>query len=107
MLKSTRENGIDKVMKENNLDAFIGVTGGPAWKTDHTNGDNFGTSSSSPAARAGYAAITLPMGFIDGLPVGITFFGGAWMEPEIIELAYSFEQLTKVRKAPEFRNYTF
>lgn len=107
MLKASRENGIDKVMKENNLDAFIGITGGPAWKTDHTNGDNFGTSSSSPAARAGYAAITVPMGFIDGLPVGLTFFGGAWMEPEMIELAYSFEQLTKVRKAPKFRNYEF
>lgn len=107
MLKAAREDGIDKVMEENDLDGFIGITGGPAWKTDHTNGDNFGTSSSSPAARAGYAAITVPMGFIDGLPVGITFFGGAWMEPEMIEMAYSFEQLTNVRKAPEFRNYEF
>lgn len=107
MLKATREEGIDKVMSENNLDGFIGITGGPAWKTDHTNGDNFGTSSSSPAARAGYAAITVPQGFVDGLPIGITFFGGAWMEPEMIEMAYSFEQLTKARKAPEFRNYEF
>ncbi|MEQ9092151.1 MAG: amidase [Balneola sp.] len=107
MLKAAREDGIDKVMEEHDLDGFIGITGGPAWKTDHTNGDNFGTSSSSPAARAGYAAITVPMGFIDGLPVGITFFGGAWMEPEMIEMAYSFEQLTNVRKAPEFRNYEF
>lgn len=107
MLKAARENGIDKVMQENALDGFIGITGGPAWKIDHTNGDNFGTSSSSPAARAGYAAITLPMGFIDGLPVGITFFGGAWMEPEMIEMAYSFEQLTKVRKAPKFKENKF
>ena len=107
MLKASREDGIDKVMNENNLDGFIGITGGPAWKTDHINGDNFGTSSSSPAARAGYAAITVPQGFIDGLPVGITFFGGAWMEPEMIELAYSFEQLTKVRKAPEFNSNEF
>ncbi len=109
MLKAAREDGIDKVMKENDLDAFIGITGGPAWKIDHTNGDNFGasTSSSSPAARAGYAAITVPQGFVDGLPVGITFFGGAWMEPEMIELAYSFEQLTQVRKAPEFKKGEF
>lgn len=107
MLKETRENGIDKLMKQHELDGFIGITGGPAWKTDHTNGDNFGTSSSSPAARAGYAAITVPMGFVDGLPVGLTFFGGAWMEPKMIEMAYSFEQLTKVRKAPTFRNYKF
>jgi len=107
MLKASREEGIDKVMEEHDLHGFIGITGGPAWKTDHTNGDNFGTSSSSPAARAGYAAITVPMGFIDGLPVGITFFGGAWMEPEMIEMAYSFEQLTKVRKAPEFKESEF
>ncbi len=107
MLKTTQEEGIDKLMKEHDLDGFVGITGGPAWKIDHTNGDNFGTSSSSPAARAGYAAITVPQGFIDGLPVGITFFGGAWMEPEMIQIAYSFEQLTKVRKAPEFRDYEF
>lgn len=107
MLKASRDDGIDKVMKEHNLDGFIGITGGPAWKIDHTNGDNFGTSSSSPAARAGYAAITVPQGFIDGLPVGITFFGGAWMEPEMIEMAYSFEQLTKIRKAPEFKQGDF
>jgi len=107
MMKAAREDGIDKVMEEHDLDGFIGITGGPAWKTDHTNGDNFGTSSSSPAARAGYAAITVPMGFIDGLPVGITFFGGAWMEPEMIEMAYSFEQLTNVRKAPEFKESKF
>ncbi|MGN8224645.1 amidase [Gracilimonas sp. BCB1] len=101
MNKYTREEGIDKVMDENNLDAIIGPTGGPAWKTDLTNGDNFAVSSSSPAARAGYPNITVPMGFIDGLPVGISFFGRAWSEPELIEIAYGFEQATKVRKAPE------
>ena len=102
MLKETRKNGIDKVMKEHNLDAFIGITGGPAWKIDHTNGDNFGTSSSSPAARAGYPNITVPMGYIDGLPVGLSFFGKAWNEPQLLELAYSFEQATKKRIAPTF-----
>ncbi|HCD51085.1 MAG TPA: amidase, partial [Balneolaceae bacterium] len=107
MLRKTREEGIDRVMEEYDLDAIISITGGPAWKTDHTNGDNFGMSSSSPAARAGYPNITVPMGYIDGLPVGISFFGKAWTEPQLIELAYSFEQLTKVRKAPEFRNYEF
>lgn len=107
MLKASRENGIDKVMAEHDLDAFIGVTGGPAWKIDHTNGDNFGTSSSSPAARAGYPNITVPMGFIDGLPVGISFFGKAWSEPQLIEIAYSFEQATKIRKAPSFKRSEF
>ncbi len=101
MLLNMREKGIDRVMKEHNLDAFVSVTGGPAWKTDHTLGDNFTTSSSSPAAIAGYPNITLPMGYIDGLPVGINFFGTAWSEPVLIELAYAFEQATLVRKAPK------
>ncbi len=107
LIRKTRDEGIDLVMEENNLDAFVSITGGPAWKTDHTNGDNFGLSSSSPAARSGYPNITLPMGYIDGLPVGINFFGKAWSEPVLIEIAYSFEQLTKARKAPEFKNYEF
>ena len=101
MLVNMREKGIDKVMKEKNLDAFVSLTGGPAWKTDLTLGDNFLTSSSSPAAMAGYPNITLPMGYIDGLPVGINFFGIAWSEPTLLEIAYGFEQSSKVRKAPK------
>lgn len=104
LIEYSREKGLDQVMDENNLDAIIGPTGGPAWKTDLTNGDNFAVSSSSPAARAGYPNITVPMGFIDGLPVGISFFGRAWSEPVLIEMAYAFEQATTVRKAPEFKN---
>ncbi|MBN2731854.1 MAG: amidase [Balneolaceae bacterium] len=105
MKRYTRAEGIDRVMDENNLDAIVSPTGGPAWKTDLTNGDNFGLSSSSPAARAGYPNITVPMGYIDGLPVGLSFFGRAWSEPELIEIAYAFEQATNVRKAPEFRGW--
>ncbi|WP_026166692.1 amidase [Gracilimonas tropica] len=101
MLRITREEGIDRVMDEYELDAIIGPTGGPAWKTDLTNGDNFAVSSSSPAAQSGYPNITVPMGFIDGLPVGISFFGRAWSEPELIEIAYAFEQASNVRKAPK------
>jgi amidase len=104
MMKFTQEEGIDKVMEEHDLDAIIGPTGGPAWKTDLTNGDNFAVSSSSPAARSGYPNITVPMGFIDGLPVGISFFGRAWSEPELLEIAFAFEQATKVRKVPHFEN---
>ncbi|MDD3787645.1 MAG: amidase family protein, partial [Petrimonas sp.] len=103
MLKGARENGIDKVMNDNNLDAIIAPTGGPAWKTDLVNGDNFGISSSSPAAIAGYPAISLPMGIIAGLPVNITFYGRAWSEPKLIGMAYAFEQGTKHRKKPEFK----
>lgn len=106
MLLNIREKGIDRVMDENNLDAIIAPTGGPAWKTDLVNGDNFGTGSSSPAAQAGYPNITVPMGYIDGLPVGISFFGRAWSEPVLLEIAYSFEQGTQVRRKPEFLSAT-
>ncbi len=102
MLRGSREEGIDRVMNEHQLDAIIAPTGGPAWKTDWTNGDSFHVSSSSPAARSGYPNITVPMGFIEGLPVGISFFGRAWSEPLLIEIAYSYEQGTKYRKAPQF-----
>ncbi len=102
MLKGSREEGIDRVMKEYNLDAIIAPTGGPAWKTDHINGDSYLLGSSSPAAIAGYPNITVPMGYINELPVGISFFGRAWSEPVLLEIAYAFEQGTKKRKMPEF-----
>lgn len=102
MLKATREDGIDKVMKESNLDAIMAPTGSPAWKTDLILGDHFVGGSSSLAAISGYPAITVPMGFVDDLPVGVTFFGKAWDEPLLIEIAYSYEQGTKHRKAPEY-----
>jgi len=102
MLKATRENGIDKMMNSKNLDALIAPTGSPAWKTDLILGDHFIGGSSSLAAISGYPAITVPMGFIHNLPVGITFFGRAWSEPLLIEIAYSYEQGTKHRKAPEY-----
>ena len=84
------------------LDAIIAPTGGPAWTTDLINGDNYKVGSSSPAAQAGYPNITVPMGFIGELPVGISFFGRAWSEPILLEIAYSYEQATKFRKAPKF-----
>jgi len=102
MLEATRENGIDKMMNANNLDALIAPTGSPAWKTDLVLGDHFVGGSSSLAAISGYPAITVPMGFIENLPVGITFFGRAWSEPVLIEIAYSYEQATKHRKAPKY-----
>lgn len=102
MLKASREDGIDKVMNTNDLDALIAPTGSPAWKTDLLLGDHFIGGSSSLAAIAGYPAITVPMGFINSLPVGISFFGRAWSEPVLIEIAYSYEQATKHRKAPGY-----
>ena len=102
LMKGSRQNGIDKVMDENKLDAIIAPTGSPAWKTDLTNGDSFQIGTSSPAAQAGYPDITVPMGFIDNLPVGISFFGRAWSEPVLLEIAYAYEQGTMYRKAPLF-----
>jgi amidase len=102
MLKATRENGIDKLLVENKLDALMAPTGSPAWKTDLINGDHYIGGSSSLAAISGYPAITLPMGFVDELPVGISFFSTAWTEGLLIEIAYAYEQSTKHRKAPKF-----
>ncbi|HFB61453.1 MAG TPA: amidase [Bacteroidetes bacterium] len=103
MLHGSRKLGIDRVMDQYHLDALIGPTGGPAWKTDLVNGDHFVTGCSSPAAISGYPNITVPMGQIQGLPVGLSFFGRAWSEPLLISLAYDFEQGTHYRKAPEFK----
>lgn len=102
-LRMARKEGIDAIMDKHNLDALVAPTGGPAWLTDLVNGDNAGGQSSSGAAVAGYPSVTVPAGFAFGaLPVGISFFGRAWSEGVLIKLAYSFEQATKVRKAPKF-----
>jgi len=102
MLRATRENGIDKVMNSNKLDAIMAPTGSPAWKTDLLLGDHFVGGSSSLAAISGYPAITVPMGYVDDLPVGVTFFGKAWNEQILLEIAYSYELGTKHRKAPKY-----
>jgi len=102
LMKGSREDGMDKVMNENRLDAIMAPTGSPAWKSDLTNGDSFQIGTSSPAAQAGYPDITVPMGFVDELPVGISFFGRAWSEPVLLEIAYAYEQGTLYRKAPQF-----
>jgi amidase len=99
----SRQEGIDKVMDEHKLDALLAPTGGPAWFTDLANGDHSSGGSSTPAAVSGYPNITVPMGFVFGLPVGISFFGRAWSEPTLIKIAYSFEQMTKHRKPPQFK----
>jgi amidase len=89
-------------MDANRLDAILAPTGSPAWKTDLVLGDHFIGGSSSLAAVAGYPAITVPMGFIENLPVGVTFFGRAWSEALLLEIAYSYEQGTRHRKAPKY-----
>ncbi len=101
--KLVRTEGIDAVMKKHKLDALVAPTDSPAWMTDLVDGDHFLGGSSQAAAVAGYPSITVPAGFVFGLPIGISFFGRAWSEPTLIKLAYSFEQTTKARKPPEFK----
>lgn len=101
--KLSRTEGLDRVMNENKLDALIAPSGGPAWLTDHVVGDHFSGGSSSLAAVSGYSSITVPAGYIHGLPVGISFISGPYQEPKLIRLAYSFEQATKIRVPPQFK----
>ncbi|MCM3869369.1 MAG: amidase [Pyrinomonadaceae bacterium] len=98
----SRGQGIDFVMRKHRLDALIAPTGGPAWPTDWINGDHFTGGYSSDSAVAGYPHITVPAGYIFGLPFGISFFGTAYTEPKLIKYAYAFEQATKVRRVPQF-----
>ena len=101
-LRLARDEGIDAVMREHNLDALCMPTGEPAWKIDLIDGDHSMGGASQPAALAGYPAITVPAGYTFGLPLGVTFMGLAFTEPRLIGFAYAFEQATKVRRAPTY-----
>jgi amidase len=99
----SRDEGIDAAMDKNQLDAIVAPSGGPAGPIDLIYGDrDSGGGSSSPAAVAGYPNITLPAGQVQGMPVGISFFGRAWSEPVLFKIAFAFEQATQARKAPQF-----
>lgn len=98
----TQDEGIDAIMGANKLDAIVAPSGGTAWQTDLVNGDCGVFESSSLAAVAGYPNITVPAGYVQGLPVGISFFGRAFSEPTLIKAAYAFEQATKARITPKF-----
>ncbi|MFX1569848.1 MAG: amidase [Promethearchaeota archaeon] len=98
----SRDEGVDKIIQENQLDAIIAPSGGPAWIIDYVNGDHSTGGSSSPSAVSGYSNITVPAGYVFGLPIGISFIGGLFQEPILLKLAYAFEQATKVRQPPKF-----
>ena len=101
--RGNREEGIDALVNEHQLDAIVAPTRDLPWPTDHIKGDRLdGGSSAGPAAIAGYPDISVPMGFVSGLPAGISFFGRAWSEPVLIRIAYAFEQATGHRRAPTF-----
>jgi amidase len=98
----SREEGIDRILREETLDALVAPTGGTGWLTDYINGDHDGPSFSSPAAVAGYPHVTVPAGFVHGLPVGLSFVGGAWSEAALIAMAYAYEQASQRRRAPTY-----
>jgi amidase len=95
--------GIDATMTKLKLDAIVAPTQGPAALIDLVNGDPGGGGSfTAPAAVAGYPHITVPMGMVRGLPVGISFVGKAWSEATLLKLAYAFEQAAPARRKPTF-----
>jgi amidase len=103
-LRLTRKEGIDAAMRKHKLDAIIVPSGGPAWLIDLAGGDsnNWDMESTSPPAVAGYPHITVPAGYVFGLPVGISFFAQAWQEPTLIKFGYAFEQATQFRRQPRY-----
>ncbi len=98
----SRREGIDALMDQFQLDAIMAPTAGPAWINDYATGDHSVGGSSNAAAVAGYPDISVPAGFVFGLPVGISFFGRAWSEPVLLKIAYGFEQKIHARKSPQF-----
>ena len=87
-------------MADHDLEAIVALTANPACLTDYVLGDHDVFHTSGPAAVAGCPSITVPAGFVSGLPVGVSFFGPRWTEPRLIALAYAFEQATNVRQVP-------
>jgi amidase len=97
--------GIDAALEKDHLDALVAPTMGPAWTTDWVNGDHFlGGGTSSAPAVAGYPHITVPMGLVRGLPVGLSLVSTAWSEPKLIAYAYAFEQAAHARQPPHFNS---
>jgi amidase len=101
-VRLSRQDGIDALLAKHKLDAIVTLTSGPAWFTDHVNGDRDTGGCTTPAAVAGYPHITVPAGFYGGLPIGLSFFGAAWSEPVLFKLAYSWEQQMNARRKPTF-----
>ncbi len=99
--KQIVRGGLEQLFEEHELDALLAISNGPAWFTDHANGDNFQVGSSSFAAISGYPNVTVPGGFAYDLPIGLSFIGKPFTEQQLIGIAYAFEQATLARRAPE------
>ena len=100
-------NGIDQLLEENNIDALVGLSWSPAWAINHDGGDDEAIAAyrfwvnGSYAAMAGYPHITVPLDYIDGLPIGMSFIGTAWSDKQLIEYAHSFEELNNFNPKPK------
>jgi amidase len=100
------QEGIDNAVEAHDLDALVAPSNGPAWMTDYVNSDHFSVGSSALAAVSGYANVTVPAGFILGLPIGLSFIGPAYSERELIQIAYAFEQASKARRPPPLDSHS-
>jgi amidase len=102
--QSTRSAGIDRLLAAGRLDALIAPSYAPAWRSDVVDGDNpaGGGAIASLAAVAGYPHLTVPMGYVKGLPVGISFVAGAWSEAKLLALGAAYERAAHARRAPGF-----
>ncbi len=101
-LRMARTEGVDATLGKHRLDAIVFPSNAPAWLTDHLNGDHVTGGNTTFAAVAGYPAVTVPMGYVHELPIGLTFVGPAWSEAKLISCAYAFEQAVKARHAPKY-----
>ncbi len=102
-LALTRTQGIDRALRAQRVQALVYPSNGPAWPIDLVNGDRFTGGDSSFAAVSGYPSITVPMGQVQGLPIGLSFTGAAWSDAQLYGYAFAFEQATRHRRAPTFR----
>jgi amidase len=101
-VRRSRDEGIDRALGEHALDAIVAPTTAPAWVTDPIDGDRILGLCSSPAAMAGYPHVTVPAGFVHGLPVGLSLFAGAYDDAKLLAYAHAFEGATRARRAPTF-----
>ena len=97
----SRDQGIDKLISEHELDAIIAPTTCTAWLIDWVNGDNRSGGSAGPAAISGYPSVTVPAGYVHDLPVGLSFFSTAWQDANLLNLGFAYEQRTQHRVPPK------
>lgn len=96
--------GIDRLLKTHNVDLLVGVTNGPAWVSDLAKGDSYNSPGTSQLpAVAGYPHLTVPMGAVEGLPIGISFIGAKWSDADVLAAGYAYERASRKRVTPTYR----